>query len=276
MTDSPEIGRSVRTGDIATNLHDVGSGVPILLLHGSGPGVTAWANWRLTIPVLSQRFRVIAPDLLGFGYTERRENPEYTMEAWSAHALSVLDALDIDRAHVVGNSFGGSLALYLGIHHPQRVRRLVIMGGVGVPFEITEGLDRVWGYQPSLENMKQILPLFAYNQDLLGDDLAQLRYEASIRPGFQESFSQMFPEPRQRALDAMTHNEDDIASITAPTMMVHGREDQVIPTYTSKRMFELIDNAELHIFGRCGHWTQIEYADRFCDLVGDFFAADGE
>ncbi|MCX6431465.1 MAG: alpha/beta fold hydrolase, partial [Actinobacteria bacterium] len=180
---SPEIGRTIDAGGIATNVHVSGSGDPVLLLHGSGPGVTAWANWRLTIPVLAEDFTVIAPDIVGFGYTDRPDGVTYDLETWTAHAIGVLDALGIDRAHVVGNSFGGALALSLAIRHPERVSRLVLMGSVGVPFTITQGLDDVWGYEPSVENMEALLHLFSYDQSLVGPDLGRLRYEASIRPG---------------------------------------------------------------------------------------------
>jgi 2-hydroxymuconate-semialdehyde hydrolase len=141
------------------------------------------------------------------------------------------------------------------------------MGSVGVPFEITPGLDAVWGYQPSPEAMLDLLHLFAYDASLTGPDLAQLRYEASVRPGVQEAFAAMFPAPRQRALDAMTHDLDSIRAIEAPTLIVHGRDDHVIPVENSLVLLHAIDNAQLHVFGRCGHWTQIEHADEFADLV---------
>jgi len=255
---------------IATNVHIAGDGPPVLLIHGSGPGVSAWANWRLTIPGLSRRFRVVAPDIVGFGFTKRPEGVSYDLPTWTAHAVGVLDALGIERAHVVGNSFGGSLALSLAIHHPERVDRLVLMGSVGVPFTITAGLDAVWGYEPSVEAMEALLHLFAYDRSLIGADLARLRYEASMRPGVQEAYAQMFPAPRQAALDAMTHAEADIAGIAAPTLIVHGRDDQVIPLQNAVDLLRLIDDAQLHVFGRCGHWTQIEHADAFADLVTRF------
>ena len=125
MSDSPEIGTTIEAAGIATNVHDSGvdpGGGTVLLIHGSGPGVSAYANWRLTLPALRGRFRVIAPDIVGFGYTERDES-RYNMSDWTAHALGVLDALGVQRAHVVGNSFGGTLALSLAIHHPQHLRR---------------------------------------------------------------------------------------------------------------------------------------------------------
>ena len=267
---SPELGSFIDVAGVATNVHVAGDGDPVLLLHGSGPGVSAWANWRLTIPDLARRFRVIAPDIVGFGFTDRPEQVTYDLDTWTSHALGVLDALGIERAHVVGNSFGGSLALSLAIRHPDRVSRLVLMGSVGVPFAITPGLDAVWGYEPSVEAMEGLLHLFAHDRSLIGPDLARLRYEASVRPGVQEAYREMFPAPRQRALDALTHRVEEIAGITAPTLIVHGRDDQVIPLQNAVDLLALIDDAQLHVFGRCGHWTQLEHAAEFTDLVTDF------
>lgn len=276
MTQNPEIGRSIVTGGFATNLHDVGSGAPVLLIHGSGPGVSAWANWRLLLPVLSQTRRVIAPDMRGFGFTQRPIDPAdssaYTMAAWVQQAVDVLDALNIAQADLVGNSFGGALALALAIAHPKRVRRLVLMGSVGVPFAITPGLDAVWGYTPSITHMRQLLDIFAFSRALVTDELAQLRYQASIQPGFQEAFAAMFPAPRQRWVDAMTSPEAAIRALPHETLVVHGREDQVIPLANSVTLAQWIPQAQLHVFGQCGHWTQIEHAARFARLVENFLA----
>lgn len=143
MDTNPEIGLSIDVGGITTNYHRAGSGPVVLLVHGSGPGVSAWANWRLTIPALAEHLTVIAPD-------------------------------------IVGNSFGGALALSMAAHQPERVERLVLMGAAGVPFPITDGLDRVWGYEPSLETMRGLLDVFAHDPAFTTDELATLRYEASV------------------------------------------------------------------------------------------------
>ena len=272
----PEIGRSVRAAGILTNYHDLGEGFPALFLHGSGPGVSAWANWRLVLAPLAQRMRVIAPDMAGFGFTERRADLRYDMDTWVAQALGLMDALGIEQADVVGNSFGGALALALAIRHPRRVRRLVLMGSVGVSFPITAGLDAVWGYEASFENMRRIMDVFAWDRRLVNDELARMRYEASIQPGFQESFSAMFPAPRQRWVDAMTSSEQDIRALPHHTLVVHGREDQVIPLSTSQTLAAWIPRSQLHVFGQCGHWTQIEHTARFVRLVGDFLAEAGD
>lgn len=271
-SDSPELGREINAAGYRTNLHDVGEGFPVMLIHGSGPGVTAWANWRLVMPELAMSRRVIAPDMLGFGYSERPADGHYSRQRWVAHAIGVMEAMELEQVDLVGNSFGGGLALALAIAYPQRVRRLVLMGSVGVSFPITDGLDAVWGYQPSRAVMRGLLDIFAFDRSLVNEELAELRYQASIRPGFQESFAAMFPVPRQRWVDALCSPEEDIRTLPHETLILHGREDKVIPLKTSLRLAELIDRAQLHVFGRCGHWTQIEHADRFARLVNDFLS----
>lgn len=274
MSQNPEIANSIRTGEFNSNVHDVGTGggLPVMLIHGSGPGVSAWANWRQAIPALAGSRRVIAPDMVGFGYTDRPAGIQYSMDTWVRQGLDLLDALGLEKVHLVGNSFGGALAMALAIRAPERVQRLVLMGSVGVPFPITEGLDAVWGYEASFENMRRIMDYFAWSRDLVNDELAKLRYEASIRPGFQESFAAMFPAPRQRWVDAMTSAEADIRALPHETLIIHGREDKVIPLSNSLTLADWIPNAQLHVFGHCGHWTQIEHSARFNRLVGDFLA----
>jgi 2-hydroxymuconate-semialdehyde hydrolase len=117
----PEIGRFVDAGGIRTNYHRHGAGPPVLLAHGSGPGVSAWANWRLTIPALAEHSDVVAPDIVGF--TDRPAGFEYSLEAWRGHLIDVADALGLERFSVVGNSFGGGLAISMAVNAPERVDR---------------------------------------------------------------------------------------------------------------------------------------------------------
>lgn len=153
----PEVGATVRANGVATNFLEAGSGDPVVLIHDSGPGVSAYANWRLTLPELAKELRVLAPDMVGFGYTERPADASYNLQTWVDHLVGFLDALGISRASIVGNSFGGAIALALASQRPERVDKLVLMGSVGVPFPITEGLDAVWGYKPSFEAMRGIM-----------------------------------------------------------------------------------------------------------------------
>lgn len=269
---NPEIAKNIKTGNFNTNYHDLGQGELIMFIHGSGPGVSAYANWRGSMPVLAEKFRVIAPDMVGFGYTDRPEGIVYNMDTWVQQTIDLMDALGIEKTNLVGNSFGGALALALTIKYPNRFNKVVLMGAVGVYFDLTYGLDKAWGYTPSIKNMKELLDIFAYDRSIVTDDLAKMRYEASIRPGFQESFSSMFPSPRQNGVDSMESCENDIKKIDKEVLIIHGREDKVIPVQNSIRLNQLILKSQLHIFGQCGHWTQIEHKDRFNNLLLNFFS----
>lgn len=268
-----EIGKSIQADGIDTNYLEAGSGDNVVVfVHGSGPGVTAYANWRSTLPAMAEHVHAYAPDMVGFGFSDRPDGITYSVQTWADQVIGLLDGLGIERASLVGNSFGGAIALRVATQHPHRVNRLVLMGSIGVPFPITEGLDRVWGYQPSFENMRSILDIFAYSRDLVNDELAEVRYQASIQPGFQESFGSMFPAPRQRWVDSMVIADDELRALPHETLIVHGRDDKVIPLSNSLRLLELIEKSQLHIYGRCGHWTQIEWADDFNDSLVKFLA----
>ncbi|WP_100813439.1 alpha/beta fold hydrolase [Microbacterium lacus] len=258
-----------------TAIAEAGVGDPVLLIHGSGPGVSALANWAGTLPALaSAGFRAIAPDMIGFGGTIPPDDHEYALSSWVAHAVGVLDRLGVARADIVGNSFGGAVAIQLAAEHPERVRRLVLMGSVGVPFELTEALDAGWGYEPSVDAMSRILNLFAYDRGLISEGLAKQRYESSIQNGAAERFARMFPAPRQRWIDAMAATEEQLKRIEAQTLLIHGRDDRVIPLQTSLTLLDRLAHVELHVFGECGHWTQIERRDEFNALLTSFFRRD--
>jgi pimeloyl-ACP methyl ester carboxylesterase len=269
---NPEIGATADANGIKTNYLEAGKGDPVVLIHGSGPGVTSYANWRLVLPALAENFRVVAPDMVGFGFSERPANVQYGVQTWADQVVGLMDTLELPKAHLVGNSFGGAIALRIATQHPDQVGKLVLMGSMGVPFPITEGLERVWGYEPSFENMRKVLDVFAYSRELVNDELAEVRYRGSIQPGFQESFAAMFPAPRQRWVEAMCTPEDDIRRLPHRTLIVHGREDQVIPVQTSLRLMELIDNADLSVFSHCGHWSMIERTADFNRSVSEFFS----
>lgn len=271
-TERPEVGRTADAGGIKTNYLEAGEGPAVVLIHGSGPGVTAYANWRLVIPALAERFHVVAPDMVGFGFTDRPADVEFGVQTWADQTVGLMDSLNIGSAALVGNSFGGAIALRIAVQHPDRVDKLVLMGSMGVDFPITEGLERVWGYTPSFENMRGVLDVFAYSRELVPDELAEVRYRASMQPGFQESFAAMFPAPRQRWVEAMRTPDDDIRKIPHQTLVIHGREDKVIPEQTSIALHQMIERADLHVFAHCGHWVQIERSADFNRLVSDFIA----
>ncbi|WP_342661447.1 2-hydroxy-6-oxo-2,4-heptadienoate hydrolase (plasmid) [Rhodococcus ruber] len=247
---------------------EAGSGDPVVLLHGSGPGVSGWANWQHTISGLAQHFRVIAPDTVGYGATSRPGDIVYSLRTWSDHILGLLDVLELDRVSLVGNSLGGRMALDLAERHPERVSRMVLMGSPGVGMTMTDGLKALRAYEPSLENMRALLlDYFAVDPSIITDELVRIRYEASLETF--DAYRAMFFDPRHKGTE-LGITEEQARSIRTPSLLVHGREDKVVPPEVSWTMLHLLHDADLHVFARCGHWTQIERATEFNELVVDF------
>jgi 2-hydroxymuconate-semialdehyde hydrolase len=268
----------VEVAGVSTAVIDTGTPVaaaapPVLLLHGSGPGVTASANWRPIIPALSTDRRVIAPDQLGFGGTATGERRTYGRAAWTEHALALLDTLGIGTVDIIGNSMGGAIGLSIAVARPQAVRRLVLMGSMGVAMALPGGLDVVWGYTSGMEQMRRVIGLFAHNRDLITDELVELRYRASIDPPVGEAWAAMFPAPRQRWVDDLALPGAELASITAPVLLVHGREDRVVPWRSSSaQLVDLLPDSRLHLLSGCGHWTMIERTADFLAVAQPFLA----
>jgi 2-hydroxymuconate-semialdehyde hydrolase len=270
--DPIQAGHTIDVDGVATHYHDAGTGRAVLLLHGSGPGVSAWANWRLVIPELAESLRVIAPDQIGFNQTLPPAGVRYGRELWTAHALRLMEELGIDSYDVVGNSMGGAIAFSMATAAPERIGRIVAMGTMGIAQELPPGLDEVWGYEPSPESMRRLIQLFAFDLSIATDELVQLRYQASVAPGIQEAFSSMFPAPRQCWLDDLALSDEELVAIRQPVLLVHGWNDRVVPPTSSLALMDVLPDARLHAFGRCGHWVMIEQTKPFNDLVERFLS----
>jgi 2-hydroxymuconate-semialdehyde hydrolase len=233
--------------------------------------VTATANWRPIIPALSAHRRVIAPDQLGFGGTASGQRRTYGRAAWTDHALALLDTLQLDAVDIIGNSMGGAIALSIAAARPSIARRIVLMGSMGVAMALPSGLNTVWGYTPGVEQMREVIGLFAYDRALITDELVEMRYQASLDPTVRDSWDAMFPEPRQRWVDDLALSGAELGAVGVPVLMVHGRDDRVVPwSDSSAQLVDLIPDSRLHVLAGCGHWTMIERTADFLAVVEPF------
>ena len=271
-----------QTGNFKTCYHASGEdrSETILFLHGSGPGVTAWSNWQLALPFLDDQFHCLALDLAGFGETDHPADLPSSMRGWMRlwvdQCLAFLDELKIEKAHLVGNSMGGAIALNLMLEASQRFDRAVLMGSIGTPHPPTPEIDRLWGFfeDPSERVLNNIFHWFVYDETFIADRLdgiAKARYAAAMQPDIRRSFEAMFPAPRSKALEELVVPQLALRRINHPVLLVHGRDDHIVPLDTSLYLLRHLPDVQLHVFGQCSHWSQIEKAAGFNQLLAQFF-----
>lgn len=262
----------VDTASGKIHYHEAGEGTPVVMLHGSGPGATGWSNFNPNMSVLAEQFRVIAPDMPGWG---KSDPVSYEDRDHVKAAVDFLDALGVERAAFVGNSMGGATSLKVAARHPDRVSHLVTMGSGapgprvnspgGGPSEGLKILHR--GYRnPSVETMKELCQIMAFDPAFATDALAEQRYRVlADRPDHVANFAAGLGRPRRGEATLA-----DIESIQQPALIIHGRDDRVVHFEAGLRLVSSIQNSRLVVLNRCGHWAQLEHADEFNRLVADF------
>jgi 2-hydroxy-6-oxonona-2,4-dienedioate hydrolase len=269
---------TVREGEADLNIHynDVGEGQEVVvMLHGSGPGASGWANFNRNIdPLVEAGYRVLLVDCPGWGKSDGIVNAGSRSDLNARIVKELIGALDIAKVHILGNSMGGHSATAFALTFPERLGKLVLMGGgtggasLFTPMP-TEGLKLLNALYraPSVESLKQFNDVFVFDASVLTDDLLQARLanmlgrrdhlENFIRS--QELNPRQFPDFGPR-----------LPSISAQTLIIWGRQDRVVPMDTGLRLVAGIPNSRLHIFNQCGHWAQWEHAGEFNRLVIDF------
>lgn len=249
-------------------------GVPAVAIHGSGPGVSAAANWRLLLESdFTKHRRVLAPDVVGFGSSAPLNEQELSHTTRVDQLIDFITTLGFASVDLIGNSMGGGLALSIAHRRPELVRSMVLMGSVGVDFQITEGLSKVWGYRPGIDAMRELMRFFVYDSSIVTEDLIHLRYRTSLRPVTRAYYEAAFTEPLQQHIGKMALAPEELSAIDTQTLLIHGAEDLVVPLQTSLSLVRLLPRSDLVVFGHCGHWTQIERSSDFIRHVTDFFQA---
>jgi 4,5:9,10-diseco-3-hydroxy-5,9,17-trioxoandrosta-1(10),2-diene-4-oate hydrolase len=258
--------------------HEAGEGndQTIVLLHGGGPGASSWSNFGRNIAVLAQHFHVIAVDQPGYGHSDKHtEHEQYNR--YSANAvLGLFDHLGIKRAALVGNSLGGGTAVRFALDNPDRAGRLVLMGPGGLSVNLfapdpTEGVKLLarFNAEPTRENMERFLRIMVFDQKLITPELIDERFAIACSPeslAATRAMGKSFAGPDYE-LGMMWR---DVYKLRQRVLLIWGREDRVNPLDGALMALKQIPKVQLHIFGQCGHWAQVEKFDEFNTLTIDF------
>ena len=260
------------------NIHynDIGNGNNVVvMLHGSGPGATGWANFNRNIdPLIDAGFRVLLINCPGWGKTDTVVCAESRSELNGRVVKAVIDQLGINKISLLGNSMGGHSAVAFALANPDNVDKLVLMGGgtggvssfVPMP---TEGIKLIGALyrEPTLENLKRMMNVFVNDASDLTEDLMQARLTNLLaRPDHLENFVKSLQAHPKQFPDQSARLDE----INAETLIVWGRNDRFVPLDTGYRLNAGILNSQLHVFNKCGHWAQWEHAEKFNRLVLDF------
>ena len=274
MLDFSTTAHTIMATDHRTNVHRAGAGTPVALLHGSGAGVSAWANFSQVIEPLSQHFDLIAPDIAGFGQTELKPNTQYSIMLWVEHFVGILDALEIEKTSVVGNSFGGALGLMTAINHPERIDKLVLLGTPCGRFPMTDGLRAQLDFDGTMDGMRKAVSYFPYDDSYITEELIERRFEAATRDGALEAFRKLMPAPQGDAPEVRGIPEKLLRNVKHKALILHGREDRLVPHVCALDMHDWLENSLLVSFGKCGHWVQIEREVEFLAHVTSFLGGN--
>ncbi|XRQ10576.1 alpha/beta fold hydrolase [Actinomadura welshii] len=275
MITSTDVSVKVRGEELTFRLHETGERgtEAVLFLHGSGPGATGLSNWERIITDLGHRYWCLAPDQIGFGDSTHPLAPPRGMGPFNdlrAEALlALLDALGVEKAHLVGNSMGGQLALLMTLARPDIVGKVLLMGSGGAPdMPVSPGLKRLREFYaaPSADNLKGLLDEFVYDLDPMRDTVDHVVEERMAyvnREDVRRSHEASFDPNGTRRFFA----PGELATITHEVLCVHGRDDRIIPVEASRYFADNLPNANLYVIARCGHWTQIEHPETFEKLL---------
>jgi 4,5:9,10-diseco-3-hydroxy-5,9,17-trioxoandrosta-1(10),2-diene-4-oate hydrolase len=260
---------------------ETGSGPAVVMLHGGGPGASGVSNYSRNIDALAQQFRVIVPDMPGYGRSTKGVDQSDPFGYLGDMIRGLLDELGIATAHLIGNSYGGAAALRLALDTPHRVDKLVLMGpgGIGTTRAApTAGLKSLLSYYggdgPSRDKLATFIRNYlVYDGASVPGDLIDLRYAASLDPEVVADPPLRRPSGLMalRTLWRMDLTRDSrLKRLQTPTLVLWGRDDKVNRPTGGTMLANLMPNAELVMTSRTGHWMQWERADLFNRLVTEF------
>jgi 4,5:9,10-diseco-3-hydroxy-5,9,17-trioxoandrosta-1(10),2-diene-4-oate hydrolase len=271
---------TIDVGTRAIHLVEAGDGPPVLMLHGGGPGASGVSNYARNIAALARRFRVLVPDLPGYGMSGKSLSRTDPFGDLAESMLDLLAALGIRRAPIVGNSLGGACALRMALERPDRVSRLVLMGpgGIGTSRSLpTPGLRRLFGYYegdgPTIEKMRAFVRNdLVFDSRAITDDLIRTRFESSI----DREVVANPPLRRPRGLTVLMRmdlmRDPRLAGLQTPTLVLWGTEDRVNRPSGGRLLQRRMPHCDLYLFSRTGHWVQWERPDDFNAVTTAFLS----
>jgi len=282
MTTLTEAGTSkfarIKEGGLDLQIHynDMGSGEVVVMMHGSGPGASGWSNFHRNVDAfVNAGYRVLLVDSPGWNKSDPiLVSTGYRSDVNAAAVKGLMDVLNIDRGHLIGNSMGGINALAFALNYPDRMGKMVIMGGGGagpslfVPMPL-EGIKLLFGLyvNPTMENLKKMLDVFVFDPSALTEDLIQGRFANMMEhKDHLENFVKSFQANQKQFPDYSLR----FSEIKAQTLVTWGRDDRFVPLDSGLKLIWGLQDAELHVFNKCGHWAQWEHAEKFNRLVIDF------
>ena len=259
---------------VRLHYQELGSGFPLICMHGAGPGASAESNFKLNAGPFAEKYRVILYDMPQYGKSDKIVLKEPRLK-YNARLLNgFMGAIGIDKAHIVGNSMGGQVAMKLGLDYPERLTRVVIIGStpmppIFAPFPV-EGIKMIAAYYkgsgPSREKLRELLNTIVYDSSFLTEATFEERYQASVDPEVVELFGKRQGEIPREDLGP------ELPKLKAKLLAVWGMDDRFGALDVGLRITRIVPDAQMHIFTRCGHWAQVEHADAFNRLVLDFLA----
>jgi pimeloyl-ACP methyl ester carboxylesterase len=278
--DFQETSREIQASKGMLRYHEAGDGPPLVLLHGSGPGVTGWRNFRGNFALFAEHFHCYILEFPGFGVSD--DFGGHPMMTALDAVVEFMDLLKIDKADFIGNSMGGGVALSYAMAHADRVGKIVTIGGIGRNIFSPgpgEGIKLLQEFTeaPTRERLIQWLESMVYDKEkMVTEELIQERWEQATEPSTLESARRMYGKAAFAAMVQAMNNSDAppqwamLHKVTAPTLLTWGRDDRVSPLDMALVPMRTMPNAELHVFPNSGHWAMIEQKEAFEDVVLHF------
>jgi len=264
--------REVTTKRGVLRYHEAGDGPPLLMLHGSGPGVSGWRNYRGNLATFAQHYRCLVLEFPGFGISD--DFGGHPVIDAQAATVEFVEALGLEKVDIIGNSMGGGVAINFAINHPDRVGKLVTIGGIGTNIFSpgpSEGIRLLQEFyeDPTRQRLVDWLKAMVYDQSLVTEQLIEERWALASDPQALESARRMYSKAAYEAMMEMMRKVDVpmpwavMHKLAAPTLLTWGRDDRVSPLDMSLIPMRTIPNAQLHVFPNCGHWVMIEAKGAF-------------